>query len=333
MWRFLLATVIALGVLAMVQGPKNTDDFVWGINGHPLTQADYRHNWTEQLNEIKKLHLNMYRFDVLLNADGISKNSSLLINLLEKLVKSNIKPLPAVMLNGFKNVPADNIYSLAFKQGQTFAKKYSQYINVIEVGNEGDDKLIKSPNLDGTKLAHYDKDKAVRLISATRGFIDGLKSVKPQIKVTLSFSWVHFYYLQMLEDNKVNYDIIGYHWYSNMGDMTNVRKPFGNVLAGVYKRYKKPIWITEFNYFKGTTRVDFKRQREYIENSLRGIMAQNIIGGFFVYELYDQPSLAIKRPDEASYGLLYRDSSGNYVPKDAYKGFQKLIAQYSRSSF
>ncbi|WP_164849844.1 glycosyl hydrolase [Mucilaginibacter limnophilus] len=331
---FIIAMLAVLSFIAVTSQPERPGkDFVWGINGHPLTQADYSDNWDKQIEAIKDLKLNSYRFDVLLNVDGEAKDDDGFTGILKKLKENHITPLPAVMQKGFKGVGFDDIYPKAYEQGKAFAAKYGEYITVLEVGNEGDNKIIKSANVDGIRAEHYDNEKARRLVTATKGFIDGLKAVQPQIKVTLSFSWIHFYYLQMLADNNVNYDIIGYHWYSNMGDITNVRKPFGNVLQLVSKRYNKPIWITEFNYFKGTTKVDFSRQNEFISKNLQHIIAQGIISGFFIYELYDQPALKRRYPTEANYGLLHKDSSGRYEKKTAYLGFRQLVARYRSVSF
>ncbi|RYY37998.1 MAG: hypothetical protein EOP46_00560 [Sphingobacteriaceae bacterium] len=331
---FLISILAVLGFLAITSQPERPGkDFAWGINGHPLTKADYSTNWNEQVNTIKDLNLNSYRFDVLLESNGLAKNDYKFVALLKTLKQNRISPLPAVMQKGFKDIELKAIYPKAFEQGKLFAQKYGIYLSVIEVGNEGDYKTIKSAHVDGTRPEHYDLPKAQRLITATKGFIDGLKTVNPQLKVTLSFSWVHYYYLEMLEQNEVNYDIIGYHWYSNMGDITNVKKPFGNALQFVKQRYQKHIWITEFNCFNGTTKVDYARQDDYISKNLQKIIAQGIISGFFIYELYDQPALKQRYPTEAAYGLLHKDSSGEYREKQAYAGFKQLVEKYRSASF
>ena len=333
MLKYCLTIVMfALGVFATTAQTHAKNDFTWGINGHPLTKTDYNGNLTEQINTIKDLKLSSYRFDVLLDTKGYAKNESRFSSLLKILKKNAISPLPTVMQSGFKDMDISAIYDIAYKQGSNFASTYGEYLSVIEVGNEGDNKTILSAKVDGTNASHYNIVKARRLLTATKGFIDGLKSIKPEVRVTLSFSWIHFYYLQMLKEFNVNYDIIGYHWYSNMGDITNARS-YGNVLTLVSKRFNKPIWITEFNYFKGTTIVNFARQNQYITNSLQKILSQGIISGFFIYELYDQPALKRRYSTEACYGLIYKDSTGNYNKKEAYLGYKQLVEKYMSSSF
>jgi hypothetical protein len=323
--KFILISTCCL-FMSLILKAQNTDkSFIWGINGHPLTQPDYRNNLDEQINAIKDLKLNSYRFDVILNSDGRAKDEPAFLNVLNSLKKNNILPLPAVMQTGFGGDEPDAIYQKSVQQGKNFGVQYGDYFSVIEVNNEGDNKIRVKNKPDGATSGEYDVLKAQRFIAEIKGFIDGIKTVKPSIKITLSVSFTHYYYLQLLKDNNVNYDIIGCHWYSNMGDITNLKPPFGNVLNSISQRFNKPIWITEFNRFKGTSSVDFASQNEYITKNIKKIIAQGTVKALYIYELFDQPSLAQRYPIEAHYGIIFKDAAGNYVQKDAYQGFKSFI--------
>jgi hypothetical protein len=323
--KFIIASVLLLFVSFILKAQTADNSFIWGVNGHPLTQPDYSKNLDEQINAIKDLKLNSYRFDVILNQDGYAKNEPAFLNLLNSLKKNDILPLPAVMQTGLGSGGPDLIYQKGVEQGKNFGTRYGDYLSVLEVNNEGDNKirLRNKPNDDG-RSGDYDATKAQRFIAEIKGFIDGIKSVKPSIKITLSVSFTHYYYLQLLQDNNVNYDIIGCHWYSNMGDITNLKPPFGNVLTSISQKFNKPIWITEFNRFKGTSSVDFASQNDYITTNIKKITAQGIVKAIYIYELFDQPSLANRFPAEAHYGLMFKDPTGKYVQKDAYQGFKKF---------
>jgi hypothetical protein len=277
------------------------------------------------------LKVNSYRFDVLLDPQGNAKKESQFIDLLSKLKSNNISTLLVLMQSGLKGLDASDTYQISYNQGKNFANKYGDNISVVEINNEADNKMLLPGNLTGLKAADYDMMKAQKIIAGIKGFIDGLKSVNSSIKVSISVSYLHFYYLQLLQDNNVNYDIIGCHWYSNMGDITNARPPVGNVLLRISQQFKKPIWITEFNYGKGSLRVTSTKQREYLYNTILQIMAQGIISGFFVYELYDQPELGQRYPLETSYGLIEKDSTGHMIEKDAYMGYKQAIEKVSQS--
>jgi hypothetical protein len=322
--KFIIATVYLLLVSFILRAQSTDNSFIWGVNGHPLTQPDYSKNLDEQIKAIKDLKLSSYRFDVILNQDGYAKNEPAFLKVLNSLKNNEILPLPAVMQTGLGTGGPDVIYKKGFDQGKNFGTRYGDYLSVLEVNNEGDNKIrLRNKPGDGGGSGEYDTAKAQRFIAEIKGFIDGIKTVKPSIKITLSVSFTHYYYLQLLQDNNVNYDIIGCHWYSNMGDITNL-KPLGNVLISISQKFNKPIWITEINRFKGTSSVDFASQNEYITTNIKKIMTQGIVKAIYIYELFDQPSLAQRFPAEAHYGLMYKDASGSYVQKDAYQGFKKF---------
>lgn len=306
------------------RGQSGSTKFTWGINGHPLTQSAYRNNLDEQIKYLTDLKLDSYRFDVLLGADGYPKNELAFNTLLKKLSASNISALPVLMQSGLKGLDDTAIYKASYTQGENFGRRYGKFLNIVEVNNEADNKMLLPGNLSGSTEKDYDLKKSKKIISAIKGFIDGLKANSIKLKVTLSVSYIHYYYLQLLADNLVKYDIIGCHWYSDMGDIANA-KPFGdNVLTTITKRFKKPIWLTEFNHGKGTAKVGLDVQNSYIKSAIAKMLAQHIITGLFIYELFDQPNLALKYPNESSYGLISIGTNG-YNPKDAYWGFKQMI--------
>jgi hypothetical protein len=325
----LLAIAAMLSFTATAQ--TSIKNFVWGINGHPLTQKAYSDNLSDQIQSLNDLKVNSYRFDVLLDPEGYVKKESQFVDLISKLKNNNISALLVLMQSGLKGLNPADTYQTSYNQGKNFAGRYGQSISVVEISNEADNKILLPGNLTGLKSADYDMDKAQKIIAGIKGFIDGLKSVNPSIKVSISVSYLHLYYLQLLQDNNVNYDIIGCHWYSNMGDITNARAPVGNVLVRVSQQFKKPIWITEFNYGKGSLRVTYQKQKEYLYNTILQIMSQGVITGFFIYELYDQPELGQRYPLETSYGLIQKDSTGHMIEKDAYMGYKQAIEKVSQS--
>jgi hypothetical protein len=303
--------------------------FVWGINGHPLTQSAYYNNIDDQVSQINDLKLKSYRFDVLLDSDGYAQKEQLFSRLLIKLKANGIAALPVLMQSGLKGLDNQSVYQKSYRQGQNFAGRYGQSLSVLEVNNEADNKMMLPGDPSGTKKSDYNIEKSQKIIAAIKGFIDGVKSQNPTIKVTLSVSYIHYYYLQLLKDNNVNYDIIGCHWYSNMGPI-GAAKPHGDdVLAEFKYRFNKPVWVTEFNYSKGTGKVNFARQSQYFTESIPDLISRGVTG-LFIYELYDQPALKNKDPNEAYYGLVFKDDSGKYVTKDAYQGIRQIIQKFRR---
>ena len=174
---FCFLVLLSLGI-AKAQG-----SFRWGINGHPLTQFDYKNTWEQQIAFLKDLKLNTYRIDVPLNPQGLPKNETAFQSILDKLNSNSITPFPVLIISGLSGLNADQVYTLCNSQGKAFGLKYGKNLPYLEVGNEEDNKIIVSGN--GTKADDYDADKASRVIAKLKGFIDGLKSVQPDVKVSL----------------------------------------------------------------------------------------------------------------------------------------------------
>ncbi|TWR28854.1 hypothetical protein FPZ43_11325 [Mucilaginibacter pallidiroseus] len=317
-----LLMLLCIFDLALAQ--HSLPQVTWGINGHPLTQVAYTKNIDQQITDLKDLHVSTYRFDVLLDSDGFSKKDQAFTQLLSKLADNGLAALPVLMQSGLKGLDSEAIYNVSYKQGNNFAKRYGKYFSVIEVNNEADLKIMLPRNSGGTKKSDYDIEKSQRVITAIKGFTDGVKKVAPNMKITLSVSYTHYYYLQLLKDNNVQYDIVGCHWYSNMGPITNARPNGINMLEIIKTKFNKPVWVTEINYSEGTLKADLVTQSNYLTSTIPQLIS-NGVTGIFVYELYDQPALSKRNAEEAHYGLINQEGNRLYAPKEAYTAYKQLI--------
>lgn len=319
------AFLLVVGHALFAQNSKKS--FVWGVNGHPLTQQDYKYSTlNDQIQSLRDLGVNYYRIDVPINKEGKARNDTYFSALLLRLNAVGIKPMLALFPSGVKseNLDSSAVYAEYFAVGRKFIKRYGGYLDVVEIGNEWDLKLMKKNAMnDGTKASHYQSALIPKQMWLLAGIVDGMKKEKPTLKVSMSLTWVHWYYLDILRKYRINYDIIGYHWYSNMGNITKMAAPYGDFLPKIAQKYKKEIWITEFNTHKGNQKSSFDKQNEYIKTSLEDILNQKVVTGCFIYELFDQPSLK-RYPDEVSYGMLYL-KNGKYQRKPIYYTFKKII--------
>lgn len=308
--------------------PKSKKAFVWGVNGHPFTQVTYKPStWRDQMIYLSDLNVDYYRVDLRLTKTGLIYSDKIFFDFMDQLRSHNIKPMFALFPREDK-MQGDSavVYKEYYQQGKSFTQRYGSSLEVVEVGNEWDLKLMKRDDkLDGTKSAHYNLENGKKRLWLLKGFIDGIKSVNPTIKVSLSLTWTHWYYLELLQAYNVNYDIIGYHWYSNMGNMTKVRSPYGNFLPKIKNTYKKAIWVTEFNAHRGTKSSSFEKQNNYVQENINDLLEQGIVSGLFIYELFDQLALRPRFPSESHYGLLYSEG-GVYKKKPIYFTYKDIIS-------
>src|ERR1700760_2793675 len=122
--KLIIATAFLLFTGFTLKAQNRDNSFIWGVNGHPLTQPDYSKNLDEQINAIKDLKLSSYRFDVILNQDGYAKNEPAFLNVLNSLKQNDILPLPAAMQTGLGTGGPDMIYQKGFQQGKNFGTRY-----------------------------------------------------------------------------------------------------------------------------------------------------------------------------------------------------------------
>lgn len=329
MCTFLIVTTFGLKASAQHEIILSGTAFQWGINGHPFTQHDYRQStWKQQFLLLKDLGVNVYRIDMPLISNGLARNDRMVVDFFDGLADINVKPMPVVFPSEKKGLKDSlDAYETYFSQGKSFAERYGDWIEVMEVGNEWDVRAMNANrNVDGMRKSHYDKSLSREVMWILKGFIDGVKAVKPKMSISVSLIWTHLYYLDMLAYHGVDYDIIGYHWYSNMGNLFDVRPPYGDLLGKVKNKYKKEIWVTELNTKEGTRKIDEEEQEKYLRINLEQLLEQGIINGFFIYELFDQPALESKYPQEARYGLTFH-KDGIYKKKPAYSSFKALISR------
>ena len=62
--------------------------------------------------------------------------------------------------------------------------------------------------------------------------------------------WLHWWWFEMLLQDKLDFDFIAYHWYSEMGDMNNAG---GEDVWAKLASFGKDIWITELDRRGGSS--------------------------------------------------------------------------------
>ena len=97
--------------------------------------------------------------------------------------------------------------------------------------------MATSPTL--PEESRYQESKA-QILGLARGVRAGNPGAKTMVNAA---GWLHYgFFERLIREDKVPFDIIAWHWYSEMGDMTKVRGNFD--VLGKLKSYKKPLWST-----------------------------------------------------------------------------------------
>jgi hypothetical protein len=303
-----------------------TDNFIWGINGHPITALDYTvGSILHQIELLKEHQLEYYRVDITTNDDGsVNTYPAKFDELLRLTTEKEIKILPVIKIDkqlADYSHTTEQAYSLGRKQANGFITKYGNSFDYYELGNEQENRILNK-NANGMNVEDYDSQKFEVLVSYFKGMIDGIKTISPKAKIMITGGWLHWGYFEFLEQQKLDYDIISWHWYSNMGSMYKAKYGGGNMIDSLKTKFNKPIWITEINKKDGSLGETYEEQAYWVEYFMGELHKQPNINAFILYELYDEPNLYDQKwagPGEASYGIVSFKTTPKEPHNIAYK--------------
>lgn len=319
--------------------PVRTSDFVWGVDGHPLRRGPYSgpEALEEQFAYLDSLRVTYYRVDVhvdTVTGEIISRGAPL-SDLLDVARRHHVHILPLLLerpnlTDGPDSLALAMNRHAGYRFGYMFAIRYGKSVSHVEAGNELE-RLSVLAGEEGSDLAQYDPAKLARTVAFLHGMTDGIHAAAPDVKVIIDASaWRHYAFFEALDRDSVDYDVVGYHWYSGMGDIDAPTRDGLSVLQHLTALHKD-IWITEIDRLRGSYREDSSDNQAYwIAKYAREFYGFEQVKAFFVYELYDEHYLG--NTTEAYYGLVTCSSNapactGAGVRKPAFDAYRYAIEE------
>lgn len=309
-YRFVALTVVIVCLFTVCSQAQRRSQFIYGINGHPLTQEAYKGTISTQIQLVKKLNCRFYRVDVPVNASGTVINASAFLSFLTQMKAHGIRVLPVLVfgVQAYADRSPEKAYAEGLLYGRTFARQYKTFFDYYEVGNEEDNQSIAG-QVHGNLPVYFDTPKAKVIAPYLKGVCEAIRKEDRSAKIIINFTWVHYGFLHKLVQAKVPFDRVGIHWYSDMGDLQKAGAGFGNVIDTVYRLFRKPIWVTEINVRDGVPLKADAAKENWLKRNLNFLRKSSVVEAVFIYELLDQPVFAIQNnggvynPAEATYGL------------------------------
>jgi hypothetical protein len=322
----------------------------WGVNGHPLNQAAYTDvSLGAQLDLVSELGASWYRCDV--DAPvfrGAPARFDALVRAAEQR-KINLLPilLPSPNCRSAEATP-QQIQNAAQAFAKDIVSRYKGRITHWELGNEYDAyALIRQGEVmpggkrwtwagdpDGGSPDDYDPGRCARAKAEIMGLYEGVKAADPSaLTIVNTAGWLHYGFIDCLtrENPVIPFDILSWHWYSEMGDITSVQGRLN--LVERLRRYGKPLWITEINRRDGSKGGKEAEEAGYITRDIARLAANPNIDGLFIYELLDEPYFG--PAGESYYGLvsLKQDHNGRWQiagKKKAFAAYRAVILAGAR---
>jgi hypothetical protein len=294
-------------VVAPVKPANPRPTLMLGVNGHVMNEPYTELSATNQIQMLNNMHMNIYRIGAFTKPDGTVTLPWYFNPILKAAEAGKVTLL--IMLQprtmDFTKSEADS-YEAGKTIGANFAKQYGASIKYYELGNELDNKLIL-PGQTGRSQVNYDADKFKVVAAYLKGMDEGIKSQDPDAQTMVDAGWLHYAYLRMLDWYGVKFNIVAYHWYSNMEDAV-VNDP--SLLGGMDISTKlssffpnKPIWYTEVNALpndKLTAAQNEEKQSTFVKSFVEQVKKNPKVQAVVLYELLNEKQ---KTGREANFGI------------------------------
>ena len=288
----------------MPQFEQNT--FQFGVCGHNPSHAICNGYPQEQtlthLHLAAQLGVKLYRFDTELN-------NWLWMDLLVETAGKYGLDLMAIVYQ------ADGL-------AEKMAARYRGKIKYYQICNEIDCLTFKKipgvPDADGREIHDFDENKLADWADRCRRIAAELRRGDPEAKLCLNGTWKHTGMIDYMLANGVDFDILGWDWYSNM-ESYGIRNCVEDLL-----RYEKDIIFCETNIWPHTHKEEDRAP--YLVGLMNALYTypSSRLKGMIIYELMDEP----RHPSapERTFGLVRADEKGQVLGmKDAYIAIQNLL--------
>jgi hypothetical protein len=305
---------------------KKSDNFFWGIgiNPYPTDKVD-------------DTILN----NVVINAKNLGVNS-IKINWPDFIELGNYDYADKIVNKIYNNKlnivmiyePSDESlyfkkegYDSAYNDGLKLATHYKGKIKYFQIGNEPGSYCVKK-DWPGLTPESFDLDKCKLVINYLQGLSNGIMLGNPDAKIIVTGHWLHVGFFDILKDEKLHYDIIGWDWHQNSPNLLDV--PNGNQsvnLVSELAKFSKEVWVTEAGIIEGSTNSE-ENQSTYLVDLAKQTRLYKMFKGFFIFSLYDE----LKEKQSNSLGIMkIKNTSGDVWmlgdPKKAYLDLFNYIRQ------
>jgi len=308
---------------------KTTDngEFMWGVDVNPSSIGNYNlETWNQQLYYVTLLKTKWIR----LAFDNDPANKFTIFD--EMIEAANAKGID-VFLGIGSTKPILDIKD-TYKDGNTVGKEiathYKGKIKYYQLMSEQGSTALKGPSYNGENESDYDKAKYEKVRQWMKGASDAIRKADSNAKLVITDQWTHTAYLDMLARDKVDYDIIGWDWYSGMGPMGERKLADGTLLVDKLKSFNKPIILAEVNFTPDVkTGTGQQAQSDFIKGIAEWAYNSGYIKGFFVFKLVDYKPTK-DNPNDCCALIKFKSINKFGDMRQAFDTYAEIIKKYSK---
>lgn len=209
-----------------------------------------------------------------------------------------------------KDIKKDQLYQLGKDLGREWASRYKGKVAYYQLANEVSGTAARRPEDSGKTLPNrydlqFDLNRAERVAQYERGLADGVKQGDKKAQRMITGHWVLVDIIPYLVQQGVDFEIVGWDWYSDMGinpALTEIDGQPDLDLPGVFTDLGKEFWLAEVNKEAGSFKGTAKEQAEYLTAVATTVLTDDSIKGMVVHMLPDMA--AEQGEDTGELGLV-----------------------------
>lgn len=315
----------------IVTAENYKEPFMWGVNVNPSALRNYSlEGWNKQLKYVNELGASWIR----LSFDNEPKNK---FEIYDEMMKVTDERKINIYLGLGSSKPIETIGD-AYKDGYSVAdeisKHYKGKIRYYQLMSEQGSGASKQ-NYSGENTSDYDVQKYEKVRDWMKGASTAIRKNDPDAYIVITDQWLHTAYFEMLIRDKVDFDIIGWDWFGDMGLMRDKKLADGTLLVDKLKSFDKPLILAEVNGRPDSKKgMDETKQSDFIQKMAEWAYNSGYIKGFFIHELVD-----LRPKDDNKYGDYYglieyqKASDGGYTfgkKRQAFETYISIIKKYSQ---
>ena len=323
--------------------PPDDGSFRWGVQVRPFALNRYTDQlMAQQLDLAKELGVHFIRLDWHRDVKTQFNDADDFVWHDKVIDMANERGLHVILILEDLGVASNDlsVTSKAATASQAIASHYKGRIKYYQLLNEVSGAALKGPSQPGTDFVRdFDQTKYRQIRDLVKGIGTGIKRADPDAKLILSGQWTHTAMFEQLIKDGVSFDIIGWNWFSDMGEDLNgpVISESAHqkiTLLDKLKGFGKELWLTELNFRPGQDGQDEPKQADYIKKVAERIFDYQTFKALFVFELMDQSEVLAKGGKSEYYGIVKfaKDAQGNWIiggKKQAFDAYKQVIAKFS----
>ncbi|MBI3495174.1 hypothetical protein HY065_00945 [Candidatus Berkelbacteria bacterium] len=219
---------------------------------------------------------------------------------LKKAVKTSDLPIGATdcgskTIGNQKGTGTVNLEQFGYDYAKEIVTKYKDQVTYWQLLNEIGGTAMTG-NADGRDPAQFDKAIYGRLRAFLKGAAAGVRDGDPKAQRIINNQWLHVGMLDLIAQDKIPFEIIGWNWFVDKQDMQKVEYAPGqyfDLIAALKARKQttgaKEIWLSEFDRDHGSYQQRGNDQATYLKTKLPQLIDTKTFSGIFIHELFDKP--------------------------------------------